>query len=89
MGLYRDDCQVQKRRVSACKRIDVARADDWHSRKNRRDGATVSTRVLALADRLGQELFRTAAVSMGSSAEGSDISLRRRRRSEIQTRSQL
>jgi hypothetical protein len=29
--------------------------------KNRRDGATVSTRVLRLADRLGQDLFATAA----------------------------
>lgn len=29
--------------------------------KNRRDGATVSTRVLTLADTLGQSLFATAA----------------------------
>jgi hypothetical protein len=29
--------------------------------KNRRDGATVSTRVLALADTLGRSLFATAA----------------------------
>ena len=30
--------------------------------KNRRDGATVSTRVLALADKIGQRLFEGAAV---------------------------
>ncbi|MCJ1353423.1 MAG: hypothetical protein MMC33_003409 [Icmadophila ericetorum] len=30
--------------------------------KNRRDGATVSSRVLGLAERLGHELFETAAV---------------------------
>ena len=29
--------------------------------KNRRDGATVSTRVLALADKAGRELYASAA----------------------------
>ena len=44
--------------------------------KNRRDGATVSTRVLALVDRLGQELFENAkakatpAVATTATVEG-------------------
>jgi hypothetical protein len=31
--------------------------------KNRRDGATVSTRVLSLADRCGRKLFETATMA--------------------------
>lgn len=31
--------------------------------KNRRDGATVSTRVLALANKVGRELFANAAMT--------------------------
>lgn len=31
--------------------------------KNRRDGATVSTRVLALANKVGRELFASAAIA--------------------------
>jgi hypothetical protein len=31
--------------------------------KNRRDGATVSTRVLALANKVGRELFPKAAIA--------------------------
>jgi len=31
--------------------------------KNRRDGATVSTRVLALANKVGRELFSKAAIA--------------------------
>lgn len=41
-----------------------------HSRregKNRRDGATVSTRVLKLADTLGVQLFAEAAAADGAS----------------------
>jgi len=31
--------------------------------KNRRDGATVSSRVLALANKVGRELFASAAIT--------------------------
>ena len=57
--------------------------------KNRRDGATVSTRVLALADRLGKELFEHARAEgvlnrddtgVGLEEEGSPKKTRRRGR---------
>ncbi|KAI4147216.1 MAG: hypothetical protein L6R39_003194 [Caloplaca ligustica] len=44
--------------------------------KNRRDGATVSTRVLKLADLVGRRLFETAAVE----GEGGDAERQKRRR---------
>lgn len=47
----------------------------------------MSTRVLALADKLGQELSRTAAAA--STLDGGDVSARRRRRGEMQTKSLL
>ena len=56
--------------------------------KNRRDGATVSTRVLALADRLGQALFESASAQGLGGAEG-EGSPKRRRRKEIQTKARL
>ena len=56
--------------------------------KNRRDGATVSTRVLALADKVGKQLFETAKVP-GMDAAGVNSSSRKRRRKEIQTRARL
>lgn len=55
--------------------------------KNRRDGATVSTRVLALADRMGQELYANAAATSGRSSDG--ISSKKRRRKEISTKARL
>ena len=54
--------------------------------KNRRDGATVSTRVLALADKVGRELYASAAMSLAAD-DGS--SPRKRRRKEIRTRARL
>ena len=48
--------------------------------KNRRDGATVSTRVLALADKVGRALFENAA----SGSAGGEV-VKRRRRKEIRT----
>ncbi len=34
---------------------------NWCIGKNRRDGATVSTRVLTLSDKLGQDLYAQAS----------------------------
>ena len=55
--------------------------------KNRRDGATVSTRVLALADKIGKELFLNAAAGNAGipGAEGP----RKRRRKEILAKARL
>ena len=56
--------------------------------KNRRDGATVSTRVLVLADKIGQQLFENAAApAHAASKEGQTP--KKRRRKEIQTRARL
>jgi len=55
--------------------------------KNRRDGATVSTRVLVLADKVGRQLFESAAASgITASAERTP---KKRRRKEIQTKAKL
>lgn len=54
--------------------------------KNRRDGATVSTRVLALADKVGRELYASAAI-MGNAEVSS--SANKRRRKEIRTKARL
>ena len=52
--------------------------------KNRRDGATVSTRVLVLADKVGRKLFETAvAPTVAAAMEGQ--TLKKRRRKEIPT----
>ena len=51
--------------------------------KNRRDGATVSTRVLVLADKVGRQLFDSAAAPIDIALEGQ--SPKKRRRKEIQT----
>ncbi|KAL9009455.1 MAG: hypothetical protein Q9173_005513 [Seirophora scorigena] len=48
--------------------------------KNRRDGATVSTRVLRLADLIGTELFRTAVVVEGEGGDTKDGGRRKGRR---------
>ena len=51
-------------------------------RKNRRDGATVSTRVLSLAaDKVGRELFTTAAAVNADTTD--QTGPRRRRRKDI------
>ena len=56
--------------------------------KNRRDGATVSTRVLVLADKVGRQLFESAAApAEATPKEGSTP--KKRRRKEIQTRARL
>ncbi|KAK4574721.1 hypothetical protein LTR86_001562 [Recurvomyces mirabilis] len=62
-----------------CERISQSRREG----KNRRDGATVKTRVLALAHSVGASLFDSAV----SDAEGTGSKSKRRR--GIQTRAQL
>jgi len=57
--------------------------------KNRRDGATVSTRVLSLADQAGRELFATADAGANGAAEGGMESRERRRRKEVSTVARL
>ncbi|KAL9102964.1 MAG: hypothetical protein Q9163_001951 [Psora crenata] len=58
--------------------------------KNRRDGATVSTRVLALADRLGRQLFAGATADvLDDVPDSSPSSPKRRGRKEIQTKARL
>jgi hypothetical protein len=53
--------------------------------KNRRDGATVSTRVITLSDRLGLELFKEATMGV----DGVEVSTRRPRGKEIDTKAKL
>ncbi|KAI9787231.1 MAG: hypothetical protein M1839_003467 [Geoglossum umbratile] len=69
-----------------------------HSRregKNRRDGATVSTRVLSLADRCGRELFEAVTTTTGlesldeNESDDKMQSKKRRRPTTINTRSHL
>ena len=49
--------------------------------KNRRDGATVSSRVLSLADKLGQKLFHDATIAGSVGADDYDeVSKRKKRR---------
>lgn len=52
--------------------------------KNRRDGATVSTRVLVLADKVGRELLDSAAVPVDVALKENQ-NPKKRRRKEIQT----
>lgn len=56
--------------------------------KNRRDGATVSTRVLVLADKVGRGLFENAA-SSGKTGPSENIVPKRRRHKEIGTKAKL
>lgn len=52
--------------------------------KNRRDGATVSTRVLRLADLVGKELFETAVVpGEGEILEGQRRRVRRKQEARL------
>ena len=55
--------------------------------KNRRDGATVSTRVLVLADKVGRQLFEDAAIS--GDTVPVEAMPRKKRRKEIQTKAKL
>jgi hypothetical protein len=58
--------------------------------KNRRDGATVSTRVLRLADRIGQGLFATAAGDEKLSGDDETMMNKRKgRRKPMQTLAHL
>lgn len=64
-------------------------ASNPHS-KNRRDNATVSTRVLALSDKVGRDLFTRATTDGDPTPAGKTAaSVRKRRRKEIQTRAKL
>lgn len=55
--------------------------------KNRRDGATVSTRVLVLADKVGRQLFESAAVP--GVAEEAMRSPKKRRRKDMLAKARL
>ncbi|KAI9679428.1 MAG: hypothetical protein M1817_005450 [Caeruleum heppii] len=58
--------------------------------KNRRDGATVSTRVLALADKVGQQLFPAGGeATTGEMEAGESSAAKKRRRNELRTKSRL
>lgn len=61
--------------------------------KNRRDGKTVQTRVLGLADKVGAELFEAADVAKnkaaGQSSEKDMVKTKRRRRGIMETRARL
>lgn len=57
-------------------------------RKNRRDGATVSFRVLHMADTVGRELFKNAASAASDPAQLS-VSSRSQRRSQIEAHANL
>ena len=56
--------------------------------KNRRDGATVSTRVLVLADKVGGQLFESAAAP-GDVTVDAMRSPKKRRRKEMETKARL
>ncbi|TGO48082.1 hypothetical protein BCON_0252g00100 [Botryotinia convoluta] len=58
--------------------------------KNRRDGATVSTRVLRLADELGQTLFAEGSGDIGMSEEDKEeLQRREKRRQALKARAHL
>lgn len=58
--------------------------------KNRRDGATVSTRVLRLADELGQTLFAEGSGDMRMSEEDKEeLQRREKRRQALKARANL
>lgn len=56
--------------------------------KNRRDGATVSTRVLVLADKVGRQLFESAAAKSDPAMDAME-SPKKRRRNDVQTKARL
>ena len=58
--------------------------------KNRRDGATVSTRVLRLADELGQGLYAEGSGGVGMSEEDkNELQRREKRRQALKARAHL
>jgi hypothetical protein len=57
--------------------------------KNRRDGATVSTRVLRLADTIGQKLFADAADDSLVSNEDEAVRRKKGRPKAMQTMARL
>ncbi|CAL3971465.1 unnamed protein product [Diplocarpon coronariae] len=57
--------------------------------KNRRDGATVSTRVLRLTESIAQNLFAEAIGERLSEEEKRDLSRRQKRRQALQARAHL
>lgn len=67
--------------------VSANRNTELQLSKNRRDGATVSTRVLALVDKMGQELYANVAATSGRAEEAS--SSKKRRRKEISTKARL
>ena len=56
--------------------------------KNRRDGATVSTRVLVLADKIGRQLFESATVKGDAATDASSNPTKRTGR-DLQTKARL
>ncbi|EGE83245.2 acetyltransferase [Blastomyces dermatitidis ATCC 18188] len=56
--------------------------------KNRRDGATVSSRVLTMTDSVGREVFKVAAAAE-ESAEEVDVSTKQRRRTPLGSSAKL
>ena len=56
--------------------------------KNRRDGATVSTRVLVLADKIGRQLFESATVKGDAAMDASSNPTKRTGR-DVQTKARL
>ncbi|QSS53659.1 male sterility protein [Histoplasma capsulatum var. duboisii H88] len=57
--------------------------------KNRRDGATVSSRVLTMTDAVGREVFKVASAAEESSAENLDMSTKQLRRTALGASSKL
>lgn len=56
-------------------------------RKNRRDGVTVSSRVMAMSELVGRKLFESA--TSPNPIEDSNVSTRQMRRKDITTESKL
>ena len=67
-------------------RLRPAQFIDSQCSKNRRDGATVSTRVLRLADRVGKDLFATATVELNTRSADMVVSEPKPRRTALQSR---
>ena len=94
VAVHGDGCAVQERRVSGFTALptDIQEYDsaaDDHRRKNRRDGATVSARVLSLTDKIGRELFASAGTTVDVSHRDQSLPSSSRRRKEIQTKARL
>ena len=68
-----------------CEHISLSRREG----KNRRDGATVRTRVFGLVDLVGRELWEDTAVESGAEDEGEGAGRKSRRRRGVRTRAQL